>query len=224
LLLLFDLDGTLLPDSKTHLDAFALSLKNLFGIDAKTSEIEFPGKTDRLVLVELAKIHGIDESETRSKMNALIEFMVTYVKEHISEEEIRPLPGVVRLLGTLSSRGAELGVVTGSFEPIAFNKLEKAGISSYFHSGIGGFGTDSEDRTEMIRIALSKARQKIGTHFSAFYVGDTPRDVRAGHSANLRVVAVATGPFSPEELEESGADLAMPDLSDQNKFIRFVSP
>jgi phosphoglycolate phosphatase-like HAD superfamily hydrolase len=37
-------------------------------------------------------------------------------------------------------------------------------------------------------------------------VGDTPRDVEAGHTIGIRVVGVATGHFPVESLEEAGAD------------------
>ena len=199
-------------------------MKKVLGIDAKLDEIEFPGKTDPMVLIELAGMHGVDESQTRPRMKTLVESMVAYVEQHISEEALHPLPGVVRLLRTLRSQHAELGLVTGSFEPIAYTKVAKAGISSYFQSGIGGFGSDSEDRAEMIRIAMSRAREKIKTRFSAIYVGDTPRDVRAGHSAKLRVIAVATGGFSSKELKECGADLVVANLSNQDEFVGFLGP
>ena len=40
-------------------------------------------------------------------------------------------------------------------------------------------------------------------------VGDTPRDVRAGHGAGIRVVGVATGKYSVDELRETGAEWAI---------------
>jgi phosphoglycolate phosphatase len=42
-----------------------------------------------------------------------------------------------------------------------------------------------------------------------FSCGDTPRDVEAGHGAGIRVVGVATGEFTKEELLEAGADAAI---------------
>ena len=40
-------------------------------------------------------------------------------------------------------------------------------------------------------------------------VGDTPRDVSAGHGAGIEVVGVATGSYSVAELHEAGADWAL---------------
>ena len=50
---------------------------------------------------------------------------------------------------------------------------------------------------------------------SAFLgVGDTPRDVDAGHGAGIRVAGVATGEYSVEELTAAGADWALATLED----------
>jgi phosphoglycolate phosphatase-like HAD superfamily hydrolase len=44
---------------------------------------------------------------------------------------------------------------------------------------------------------------------SAIAVGDTPRDVKAGHGAGIRVVGVATGSYTVEQLGEAGAEWAL---------------
>jgi phosphoglycolate phosphatase-like HAD superfamily hydrolase len=44
-------------------------------------------------------------------------------------------------------------------------------------------------------------------------VGDTPRDVKAGHGAGIHVVGVATGSYSVEELKQAGADWAIENVS-----------
>jgi phosphoglycolate phosphatase-like HAD superfamily hydrolase len=44
-------------------------------------------------------------------------------------------------------------------------------------------------------------------------VGDTPRDITAGHGAGIRVVGVATGAYSVAEQEEAGADWAIADVT-----------
>jgi len=44
-------------------------------------------------------------------------------------------------------------------------------------------------------------------------VGDTPRDVTAGHGAGIRVVGVATGSYSVEELAAADADWAIENVT-----------
>ena len=45
-------------------------------------------------------------------------------------------------------------------------------------------------------------------------IGDTPRDVKAGHGAGIHVVGVATGSYSVDELSEAGADWAIENVTE----------
>jgi phosphoglycolate phosphatase-like HAD superfamily hydrolase len=47
-----------------------------------------------------------------------------------------------------------------------------------------------------------------------FSIGDTPRDVEAGHGAGIKVTGVATGKYSVEELTQAGADAAIESFED----------
>jgi phosphoglycolate phosphatase-like HAD superfamily hydrolase len=53
-------------------------------------------------------------------------------------------------------------------------------------------------------------------------VGDTKRDVTAGRDGGARVIAVATGMDSREDLDRSGADVALASLVDVSAFCRAV--
>ena len=71
-------------------------------------------------------------------------------------------------------------------------------------SAFGGYGSDSarphradQEGARARRAGLRRARS---TTAPAIAVGDTPRDVRAGHGAGIKVVGVATGSYSVEEL------------------------
>jgi len=45
-------------------------------------------------------------------------------------------------------------------------------------------------------------------------IGDTPRDVEAGHTIGIRVIGVATGHFPAKSLEEAGADWVIETVED----------
>ena len=53
-------------------------------------------------------------------------------------------------------------------------------------------------------------------------IGDTPHDVACARIAGARGVGVATGPFSVEQLRESGAEKVFEDLSDTSAFLRWL--
>jgi phosphoglycolate phosphatase len=121
--------------------------------------------------------------------------------------------GVVELLERLIDDGIMLGLTTGNVEEAAHIKLARPNLNRYFC--FGGYGSDSSDRTELTRKALERGEFVSGHTLDrdrSFSCGDTPRDVDAGHGAGIRVVGVATGEYTTEELIEAGADAAVQSL------------
>ncbi len=124
-------------------------------------------------------------------------------------------PGVVELLETLTAAGVLLGLTTGNTEAAAHTKLARAGLNHYFP--FGGYGSDAADRTELTRTAVERARRLAADGLpdgAIVSVGDTPRDVEAGHGAGIRVVGVASGEYGVEELRDVGADWAIASLEE----------
>jgi phosphoglycolate phosphatase-like HAD superfamily hydrolase len=109
----------------------------------------------------------------------------------------------------LAHRGVELALVTGNLEPIGRAKVAAAGLGHHFGPG-GGFGGDSEERADLVRVARTRAAAE---HADAdvVVVGDTPRDIAAARAAGVRVLAVTTGAHDAHALR--GADQVVPDLA-----------
>jgi phosphoglycolate phosphatase-like HAD superfamily hydrolase len=106
-------------------------------------------------------------------------------------------------------------VVTGNIEPAAHIKLARGDLNKYF--AFGGYGSDSRSRTELTKKALERGAEVSGSELDrnrTIAVGDTPRDVKAGHGAGIKVVGVATGSYSVEELKGASADWALENVSD----------
>ena len=106
-----------------------------------------------------------------------------------------------------------LGLTTGNVEEAAHIKLARANLNRYF--SFGGYGSDSSDRVELTKVALKRGELVSGDTLDlarCFSCGDTPRDVEAGHGAGIRVVGVATGEYTTEELVEAGADAVIHSL------------
>ena len=90
----------------------------------------------------------------------------------------------------------------------AYAKLERAGLRRYFH--FGGYGCDSPVRKELVAKAMERGRaisQKKNIPDRHFVVvGDTLHDIEAARSCGARVIAVATGSTSREELRAAQPD------------------
>jgi phosphoglycolate phosphatase-like HAD superfamily hydrolase len=119
------------------------------------------------------------------------------------------------LLPKLEDAGYLLGLTTGGVEPAARIKLSRGRLNRYFP--FGGFGSDSEDRTELTKRAIARAARIQGNGLGpqhCLVIGDTPLDIAAAHGAGAIAVGVASGHYSAGELRSAGADHVVESLEE----------
>jgi phosphoglycolate phosphatase len=204
-LLLWDIDGTLLlKASREHAAAIRAAIKRVYRIELPDGEVEAAGRTDFAIARSILTLAGVSADRVDDRLLALRAAAVEeYSRRVPADLSDRLAPHVPEVLAELEQRGdVRHSLVTGNLEPIARMKLRAAGIGHHFPKGQGGFGSDSEDRAELPDIARARA----GNHPASdtVVIGDTPRDIACARAAGVRVIAVATGPFSADELR--GAD------------------
>ena len=212
---LFDIDGTLLVTGGAGAVAWQRAFEELHGVEADIAEHTDAGMTDpeiaAIVFREVIGREGTAEERARA-----IGCYLKHLPDAVAESDgYRVMPGVEQLLDRLIEAGVLLGLVTGNIEAAAHIKLARAHLNRFF--SFGGYGSDSADRTEVTKAALSRGELVSGgslQNSSCIAVGDTPRDVTAGHGAGIKVVAVATGSYSVDQLQAASADWALGDLTD----------
>lgn len=219
-LALFDVDRTLVRGSSVHRIAFTEAFKNVYGVDADIDLINHHGMTDQQIIVEVLKARGLAEEAIRPRLGECLSAMIASFEAIADTENVTILAGVPELLEALERRNVLLGLVTGGLEPIARNKLKKAGIDRYFR--FGGFGADDMSRANLVRIALRRAEAGFGFRGSAFLFGDAPQDMNAGKKAGLIAVGVTTGIYSREQLEGAGADFVLESLKDRSRVFEIM--
>jgi phosphoglycolate phosphatase len=208
---LFDIDGTLLVTGGAGGAAWQRAFEELHGVEANVAEHTDAGMTDpeiaAIVFREVVGREGTAEERAKA-IGCYLKHLPDTVRE---SGGYRVMPGVEELLDRLIDSGRLLGLVTGNIEAAAHIKLSRARLNRFF--SFGGYGSDSADRTEVTEAALGRGALVSGGTLSdgaCIAVGDTPRDVKAGHGAGIKVVGVATGSYSVEDLSEAGADWALP--------------
>ena len=205
MLLLFDVDGTLLlKATAAHAEAVHVALREVYGIgDLSAVRVEAAGRTDyeiaRAICLQLGI--GADRFDA-GREDFRIACVAAYARlcpEDLSEFVA---PGVTDVLGALAKRDdTRLALLTGNLEPIARLKMVRAGLGHFFEPGQGGFGSDHEDRTELPAIARRRAGHYPRS--KTVVIGDTPRDIACARADGVRCIAVATGPFGPGDLAKA---------------------
>jgi len=212
---LFDIDGTLLVTGGAGGVAWQRGFEQLYGVDADIAEHTDAGMTDpEIAAIVFREVIGREgTAEERAKA---IGCYLKHLPDAVAESDgYRVMPGVEELLDRLIEDGVLLGLVTGNIEAAAHIKLARAGLNRFF--SLGGYGSDSADRTEVTRAALGRGELVSGGTLqdgACIAVGDTPRDVKAGHGAGIKVVGVATGSYSVDQLKQAEADWAIADVTD----------
>lgn len=223
-LVLFDIDGTLIQGlNEAQILAFSHAFKKVFNIDTSITKIDHNGKTDRQIMVELLKKEGFNEDLIRSKTKEIMNEMIPFFNEKVKEKKIKITEGAKELLDELIKRNIPIGLITGNLEDIAKKKMEEVDLKDYFK--FGGFGSDSERRSEMIEIAIERAERIYGVKFNlkdVFVIGDTPKDIIAGKEAGVQTIAMVTGMYSEEDLKEEKPDFIFKNFSDRDGIIKIV--
>jgi phosphoglycolate phosphatase-like HAD superfamily hydrolase len=210
LLLLFDIDGTLLQHaSREHADALKEAAAAVHALDALDGRpVEAAGRTDRAILRDLLGQAGVGAAEFDARWAEVEAAAVdAYARRCPPDLSAKVAPGIPALLDAVAARpeAYRLSLVTGNLEPVAHRKLAAAGIGRHFPAGQGGFGSDAEDRAELPGIARARAAVPPWPRERTVVIGDTPRDIACARADRVRVAAVATGPFAVEALADADA-------------------
>lgn len=200
----------------------ARAFEDLFAVSDAFRGIEMAGRTDTWILSSAAAAHGI----LPPSLNAFHDAYLAHLERELETPNPRKLvmPGIRPLLETLASRDdTYLALVTGNYEKAARLKLEHFDLWRYFQCG--AFADDAPDRNSLVPKALARIRACGGPaarSIDVIVVGDTPHDVACARAAGVRSIGVATGPFSVEQLRDSGADLVFEDLGDTDAFLKVL--
>jgi|KBSSwiStaDraftv2_1062776.scaffolds.fasta_scaffold06243_7 phosphoglycolate phosphatase-like HAD superfamily hydrolase len=221
LLVLFDIDGTLVDTGGAGRLGLEASFRSVFGVadvEAATARVRFGGMTDPRIIADIAHYAGVPATIVEARYADLQAAYLAALQRELAVPSARRrvLPGVAPLLASLARRDdVVLGLVTGNIEEGARAKLHAFGLNHYFADG--GFSSDHPERGEIARIAHQKMSRRAGFRFpreSVVVVGDTELDVACAHGNGFRSIAVASGSTSYEHLAQAQPHALFRDLTD----------
>jgi phosphoglycolate phosphatase-like HAD superfamily hydrolase len=179
------------------------------GVDVlEVQTVEYAGRTDAAISRDLLVAAGVAPADVDERWDAVREAAaLAYERLCPADLSAKVAPGMVELLTALAARPDDfrLSLVTGNLEPVARLKLARAGVGRFFPDGQGGFGSDAEDRGRLPGIARARAGDPPWPRERTVVIGDTPLDIACARADEVRVAAVATGPFAIEALAAADA-------------------
>lgn len=223
-LVLFDIDGTLIRGGRAGRRSLGFAFQETFALEDAESfmkQVAFNGRTDPIIVRDIARVAGIEAADLESRLESLFESYLRHLNEITRSSGAVLCPGLPGLLDRLKEYpGVTLGLLTGNIEAGARVKLNPFDLNRYFAEG--GFGSDSEDRGTIAAIARRKFEVLAGHPIApenVLVIGDTEHDVACGRVNGFRTLAVGTGGVPAETLRGASADLVMEDLGAVDEVI-----
>jgi phosphoglycolate phosphatase len=228
LLVLWDIDFTLLYAGGTGRALYERVLAELYGEHAAMPITSMAGRTDTSIALEVLTAVGVDAAAELARFHQTLAARAPGIAD-MARERGFVLPGAREALAAVARHAADgtvvQSVLTGNLAALAAVKLSALGLTEYLDLAVGAYGDMSQVREDLVPIARRNATARYGADFAGratVIVGDTPHDVTAAVATGARAVGVATGEFSMQQLADAGADVVLPDLADTETVVAAI--
>ena len=214
-LVLFDIDGTLVHTGGAGIKAFARVFAHEFNAHDGIERMKFAGRTDISLVREFFGLHNIPA--TPENFERFFELYVHQLEHTLIDSRKDECPGIRQLVNGLRAlpEPPMIGLLTGNIQLGAEIKLRRFGLWEEFE--MGGFADDHEERDQIAHAARRRASRLLRRELHGdeiVVIGDTPLDIRCGRAIGAKVLAVATGGATFEELKKHTPDWAVNDLTE----------
>jgi phosphoglycolate phosphatase len=226
LLVLWDIDGTLLLAGEAGRSFYAAAFARATGHPLRIP-VRGNGRLDPEIFRSAVVESGLEPSPDTFR-----KFARALAEEHAAgaallRRSARTLPGGAEAIAELAGRpGIVQAVLTGNIEPVAHRKLAVFDLDRHLDLAVGAYGEDAPVRPALVEIARRRAAGRYRTRFDGertVLVGDTIHDVGAARESGARVVAVASGRTSRQDLLSAGAVVVFDDLTDTRAVVAAIT-
>ncbi|WP_246075495.1 HAD family hydrolase [Nonomuraea terrae] len=224
--MLWNVDLTLVDVAIVTRDAYAEAFRVVTGRPL-VKLVPPLGRPDSEIVFETLAVNGIvAEDDHLPKFLAALAMAFADRRGRLTKEG-RMMPGArdaLRSVGRLD--GVVQTVLTGTIKSNAVHKLKAFGLDKYVDFDLGGYGEEVYPKATLLQVAQSRAKQRLGTPFTAantVVIGDSTRDVQAARIGGAAMIGVASGRSMAAELREAGADIVLPDLSNASEVVAAVA-
>lgn len=222
ILLLWDIDGTLLSAKGAGPQAFEKASEEHFGEAILLSSIDWPGATDYAIAYAL--LEKVGREVTREAAQGLVDSYLSNLPLLLESTQAKANPGILELLEYFHRlEGVHQALLTGNVKQGADIKLGHIGVNHYFL--FGAFADHSDHRNDLSRHALELARRHLHEEWlpeQIYVIGDTPKDIECGRVIGAHTIAVATGHHSLRDLKAHRPSVAFESFARPQDLIDFL--
>jgi phosphoglycolate phosphatase len=224
-LVLWDVDHTLMETGGVGFELFRTAFEQASG-QQLTRAADVTGRTEPAIFRETVELQNIPYTPTLFNRYAALLAAGYAAGAGEMGQRGRALPGAAESIAALTQTGRVVqSVLTGNLRPVAETKLKAFGLDAELDLDVGAYGTDDDVRANLVPVARRRAAEKYQTEFpgrATVLIGDTPSDVQAALDSGARIIAVASGKSTPDELRRAGAAVVLPSLRDAQAVVRAV--
>ncbi len=216
--LFWDIDGTLLTTGRAGILAWENAIRDELGSSIGLESFRTAGLTDIEIAVQLLKTSGRKPSP--DDVIRLVRAYERHLPSSLPTRVGQVLPNVRAILEQLQGLADVCSLLlTGNTRAGARAKLTHYGLQRFFTDG--AFSDDTTDRPSIARKAMALACSRVGevAPDRVYVIGDTPHDIQSGQAIGARVIAVATGGYSVEELGPLSPWWLLPELPPADQFL-----
>lgn len=222
ILLIWDIDGTLIDSKGSGRRAMDEAFLQLYNIKEGFKDVNMAGRLDSQIIKEAFEINKIANNTLDSFLDKYEEILKKELKCNTSS---KILPGIKEIFeSTFCQENLYHVLGTGNCEKGARLKLSHLGLDQYFK--IGGFGDEDAERWQIIKKAIEKAESFYEINFqkeNIYVLGDTPLDIECGKILGIKSVAVATGGYSCDNLKQYNPDYVFQSFEMFEEFLLILA-
>lgn len=223
MLILFDLDGTVLSCDGAGGDAFAWACSEVLQREVARASIPFAGGTDPVLFRGVCEGFAVPVTDELCQRFQAI--YVTRLRDEIGRARAALLPGARELIEALEPLpGVTVGILTGNFALGAAIKLAAVGLDAQ-RFRVRACGDDGATRRDLPPVAMARYHALHGREVpreQVIIIGDTPKDIDCAQAHGCVALAVATGPYRRADLHAAGADHVLDDLTDTDGALLWI--
>lgn len=219
-LVLFDINETMVKDTKDVSEYVAESIRNIYGTLVEVDLSKYPGMTSQEIAEAVLLENGMPQEEIDMKLTRYTEDLFYSYYNVAGHDRQVLLDGARELLEELAKKSALIGIATGESEKTVRFRLEKTGLSNYF--SFGAFAKDGKSAYDILSKALERARNDFAFSGNAMLICSSPNFIIAAKRLGIKCVGYSGGKFSEEELKNAGADVIIRSLKDRGKVVKLL--